>query len=318
MRTPYDTWFGPDAFDATYGYDLDALLAAGAPDEPDGFAEFWTALYARALAVDPEPVVRPVPGRPGWHDAEFTSLDGVRLGGWLWLPPDGVVSRAVVVGHGYGGRDEPDEDLALPGAAVLFAASRGLPSRGLVPGIPAVGAEHVLHGIGSRDTYVHGGSVADVWCAASALLTLVPSLSRVGHAGASFGGGIGALALPWDDRFDRGALTVPSFGNHDLRLTMPCTGSGEAVRQHVARHPEAREVLRFFDAATAARRLRIPMLVAPALWDPAVPPPGQFAVHNAIPGPKQLVVLGAGHTEYPDQAADDERLRAALRTFLLA
>lgn len=317
MPAPYDAWFGPDAFDATHGYDLDALLAVEAPDEPAGFTEFWTALYERARAVDTAPVARPADG-PGWHDVEFTSLDGVRLGGWLWLPPDGV-ERAVVVGHGYGGRDLPDPGLALPGTAVLFAASRGLPTRGLVPGIPSVGAEHVLHGIESAATYVHGGCVADVWCAASALLALLSSPpSRVGYAGASFGGGIGALALPWDDRFDRGALTVPSFGNHDLRLAMPCTGSGEAVRVHVAEHPEARDVLRFFDAATAARRLRVPMLVAPALWDPAVPPPGQFAVHNAIPGDKELVVLTAGHTEYPDQAADDERLRAAVRAFLLS
>ncbi|TDD64613.1 acetylxylan esterase [Jiangella aurantiaca] len=315
---PYDAWFGPDAFDATYGYDQAALLTVGASAEPAGFAGFWTTLYERALAVDPAPASRPVPGRPGWHDVEFTSLDGVRLGGWLWLPPDRV-ERAVVVGHGYGGREEPDPGLALPGTAVLFAASRGLPMRGLVPGIPAVSAEHVLHGIASAETYVHGGSAADVWCAASALLALLPEPpDRVAYAGASFGGGIGALALPWDDRFDRGALTVPSFGNHDLRLTMPCTGSGEAVRLHVARHPAAREVLRFFDAATAARRLRIPMLVAPALWDPAVPPPGQFAVHNAIPGPKQLVVLAAGHAEYPDQPADDARLGAALRSFLLS
>lgn len=318
MPPPYDAWFGPDAPDATYGYDLDALLAVGAPAEPPGFAEFWTALHERALAVDPDPATRPAPGRPGWHDVSFTSLDGVRLGGWLWLPPDGV-ERAVVAGHGYGGRDEPDPELALPGTAVLFAASRGLPARGLVPGIPAVSAEHVLHGIESAATYVHGGCVADVWCAASALLALLPEPPpRVGYTGGSFGGGIGALALPWDDRFDRGALTVPSFGHHDLRLTMPCTGSGEAVRRHVARHPEAREVLRFFDAATAARRIRVPMLVAPALWDPAVPPPGQFAVHNAIPGAKELVVLAAGHTDYPDQAADDERLTAALRSFLLS
>lgn len=317
MTLPYDDWFGPDAFDATYGYDLDALLAVDAPAEPAGFAEFWTSLYARALAVDTAPVVRPA-AQPGWHDVEFTSLDGVRLGGWLWLP-SGDVERAVVVGHGYGGRAQPDEGLDLPGTAVLFAALRGLPERGLVPGIPSVSGEHVLHGIESAATYVHGGCVADVWCAASALLALLPSPpSRVAYAGGSFGGGIGALALPWDERFDRGALTVPSFGQHDLRLTMPCTGSGEAVRLHVARHPEAREVLRFFDAATAARRLRIPMLVAPALWDPSVPPPGQFAVHNAIPGEKELVVLPAGHAEYPGQDAEDERRGAALRAFLLS
>lgn len=317
MTAPYDEWFGPDAFDATYGYDRAALEAVGAPPEPAGFAEFWTTLYGRARGVDPAPVTRQVPGRPGLHDVEFTSLDGVRLGGWLVLPPDGVAERALVVGHGYGGRDEPDLELVPPGTAALFAAARGLPQRGLVPGIPAVAAEHVLHGIEAVETYVHGGCAADVWCAASALLALLPQPpDRLVFVGGSFGGGIGALALPWDDRFDAGALHVPSFGNHDLRLTMPCTGSGEAVRRYVAERPEARDVLRFFDAATAAGRLRMPMVVAPALWDPAVPPPGQFAVHNAIPGPKELVVFSAGHADYPDEAADTKRYLDAIRRLL--
>jgi cephalosporin-C deacetylase len=109
---------------------------------------------------------------------------------------------------------------------------------------------------------------------------------------------------------------VPSFGNHDLRLSMRCEGSGEAVRRHAAAHPEAREVLRFFDAATAATRLTIPTLVAPALADAVVPPPGQFAVHNALPGPAELVVLGSGHAEGPAAEADHDRYVAAARAFL--
>src|SRR5690606_34897237 len=121
-----------------------------------------------------------------------------------------------------------------------------------------------------------------------------------------------------DDRFNAGVLRVPSFGNHDLRLTMPCTGSGESVRRYVADHPETREVLRFFDAATAARRIRIPMLLAPARWDPAVPPPGQFAVCNAVAGPTSLVVAHAGHTVYPLEDEDRARYLAAVREFLAA
>jgi cephalosporin-C deacetylase len=29
------------------------------------------------------------------------------------------------------------------------------------------------------------------------------------------------MALPWDDRFQRAYLEVPSFGNHPLRVQMP-------------------------------------------------------------------------------------------------
>ncbi|MEZ5576382.1 MAG: hypothetical protein R3F44_12440 [Candidatus Competibacteraceae bacterium] len=40
------------------------------------------------------------------------------------------------------------------------------------------------------------------------------------------------------------------------------------------------------------------MHVAAARFDPAVPPPGQFAVYNALAGPKELFVLRAGHFDH--------------------
>ena len=306
-------------FDPTYGYDLDALLRVPAPEEePDDFEAVWRRRYEQARAIRPAPEIRP--SGVGSDDVQvfdvtFTSAGGVRIGGWLTLPRRGTVQRGVVVGHGYGGRDRPELQLPIRGAAALFPCARGL-GCSRRPDIPDNAARHVLHGIESRDTYVHGGCAADVWCAASALLELVPEASgRLDYLGGSFGGGIGALALPWDERFDRAHLSVPSFGNHPLRLTLPCTGSGEAVRIYHRTHGEAIDVLRYFDAATAARRLRIPTLVAAALFDPAVPPPGQFAVYNALPGPKELFVLRAGHFDYPEAAAESKSLFERLSRF---
>jgi cephalosporin-C deacetylase len=175
---------------------------------------------------------------------------------------------------------------------------------------------HVLHGIESRETYIHGGCAADIWCAASALIEMVAEAAqRLDYIGGSFGGGIGALALPWEERFTAAHLAVPSFGNHPLRLTLPCVGSGESVRQHHTSHPELVEVLRYFDAAIAARHIKMPAQVAAALFDPAVPPPGQFAVYNAIPEPKELFVLAAGHFAHPDESLESERLTADLTRF---
>jgi cephalosporin-C deacetylase len=225
----------------------------------------------------------------------------------VW-PADGGVDQAVVVGHGYGGRTEPDLTTVPEHAAAIFPVARGLESRGVLAGIPSKSAEHVLHGIDSVDTYVHGGCAADVWCAASALLALLPvAPEKLSYLGGSFGGGIGALALPWDHRFTAAALRMPSFGHHPLRLTLPCTGSGEAVRQYARKHPEVRDVLRYYDAAVAARHLRIPTLLGPSLWDPAVPPPGQFAVCNAVAGDKELFAFTAGHTDYPGDAEEADR-----------
>ena len=96
---------------------------------------------------------------------------------------------------------------------------------------------------------------------------------------------------------------------------MPCVGSGEAIRHYHRNCGDVLEVLRYFDAASAARYLHIPMLLAPALFDPAVPPPGQFSICNAIAGAKRLFVLQAGHYDHPRKAAEDRRLHASLTAF---
>ncbi|ATL30218.1 acetylxylan esterase [Streptomyces formicae] len=321
-------------FDPAYGHTLDDLLAVPAPPAPADFAAFWRARHEAARAVPTAPVVGPVEEvRDGVrvHGVTYTSVGGVRVGGWLVLPDDGPVEHGpvehgFVVGHGYGGRDEPGPDvpLPLPRSAALLPCVRGMETRGRRPGIPSRADEHVLHGIGSRDTYVLADCVADLWCAASALLELVPGLTggdggerqpSLGYLGESFGGGLGALALPWDDRFAAAQLTVPTFGNHPLRLTLPCVGSGEAVRAYHREHPEVTGVLRYFDAATAATYLRVPTLTAPALFDPSVPPPGQFAVHNAIAGPRELHVLEAGHFAYEGTERETKALRDARERF---
>ncbi|MCX4660323.1 acetylxylan esterase [Streptomyces uncialis] len=315
-------------FDPAYGYTPARLLGVSAPPAPAGFDAFWRARYAAARAVAPEPRVGPVEvedERDGVRVRRVTyaSTGGIRTGGWLVLPADGrAVTHGFVIGHGYGGRDTPPPELPLPlaGAAALLPCVRGMGRLGRLPGIPDTADAHVLHGISARDTYVLGDCVADLWCAASALLELVPELAgpgapRLGYVGESFGGGLGALALPWDERFGAAQLTVPTFGNHPLRLTLPCVGSGEAVRAHRAGHPGVTEVLRWYDAATAATRLRTPTLVAPALFDPAVPPPGQFAVYNALAGPRELHVLTAGHFEHPGTRSEYAALDAARRRF---
>ena len=306
--------------DPTYGHTLDTLLQVGAPPEPDDLTEFWTGRYAQARSVDTAAVMHPsADTMAGFdvYDVEYTSTGGVRLGGWLAVPSDGRVERGLVHSHGYGGRLAPEAVVPVDRAAVLFPCARGLGARGLVDGIPSTAEEHVLHGIGSRETYVHGGCAADVWCAVSALCDLVPAAAaRIDYLGGSFGGGIGALAAPWDPRIASVCLSVPSFGNHPLRVTLPCTGSGEAVRRHVADHPEALGTLRYFDAAATARHLRVPTHVAAALADPAVPPPGQFAVHNALPGPRELFVRAFGHTEHPGMADEATALLASQRAFL--
>jgi cephalosporin-C deacetylase len=313
----------PYAFDPTYGLALDDLRATVPPPAPPRFDDLWRARYLRALGVKPQPQLRDSTSRhPKWfvQDIVYTSTDEFPIGGWLLLPRDGNVARGLVVGHGYGGRDQPDFDIPLERTAVLFPCFRGL-SRSSRPPISTDPTWHVLHDIDKPERYILGGCVEDVWVAVSVLTGLYPQLAgRIGYSGTSFGGGIGALAIPFDERIDRGHLVVPTFGNMPLWLSLPTVGSGHSVQNYQRAHGDVLETLRVFDSATAATRIEIPMIVAVARFDPAVAPPCQFSVANALPSSNhhEIIVLDAGHFDYPGQAEQHALLTEKVREFFKA
>jgi cephalosporin-C deacetylase len=305
-------------FDPSYGYDLDGLLAVEPPPEPPGFAAFWSARYEEALKVDPSPRLNPS-GYTRWGfrtwDLEYCSTDGFPIRGWLLEPEQGAVGRGFIVGHGYGGIERPNFELPCTDAVYLVPCFRGL-CRSSRPPISQSPFWHVLHDIDKRDSYILRGCVEDLWTGVSALLQLYAQLQgRLGYMGISFGGGVGALAMPWEPRIARGHLNVPTFGHHPLRLRLPTTGSGASVQALARRNVHVTETLAYYDAAVAARYIRQPMHVAAALFDPAVAPPGQFAVYNALPGRKHLFVFTAGHFAHPESAAEDRKLLSELRGF---
>ena len=308
----------PFAFDPTYGMTEGDLLAIRPPQAPPEFDDFWKGRYRRALAVDPKPALRrSKSAHPDWHvlDITYASTGGFPIGGWLLLPRAGSIRRGLVVGHGYGGRDQPDFDLPVSETALLFPCFRGL-SRSARPPIPSDPSGHVLQDIDRPDDYIIGGCVEDLWLAVSALLALYPWLSgHIGYSGISFGGGIGALAIPFDQRIARGHLVVPTFGDRKAWLTLPTVGSANAAQAYAATHPTVYETLRLFDAAVAAQRITVPMLTAVARFDPAVAPPCQFAVANALPKYNETFILDAGHFDYDGSAAQAAVLRDKVRQF---
>jgi len=310
----------PESFDPSYGYSQADLLQVGVPAEHESFRQFWETAYNKAQQIAPLPVVRDT-GRTeaNWRifDINYRSTDNMSIGGWLLIPDTGKVKRGFVIGHGYGGRDEPDTHLPFKNAALLFPCCRGI-SRTPLPNISADPNWHVLHNIDQPDRYVHRGCVEDTWLGVSALLRLFPQVEgHLGYLGVSFGGGIGALALAWDKRVQRAHFKVPSFGNHPIRLTLPTYGSGASVTRYHNQHPEKTfKTLRLFDAAVAATHIDIPVFCACALRDPFVAPPGQFSIYNALSGTKKLQVLQAGHEDnYPGEAKDEEKLLRKLRKF---
>ena len=108
-------------------------------------------------------------------DIEFAGLLGNRIGGWLTKPRGQPVRRGFLIGHGYGGRGEPDLAPPADDAATIQPVCTGLPTRSLHDGIPSTGGQHVLHGIARRETYVHRFCAMDLWRAASVLHEAVPA-----------------------------------------------------------------------------------------------------------------------------------------------
>ncbi len=306
-------------FDPTYGYSLDQLLAIKTPKEPKDFESFWQKRYERALAVAPQPHATVISeDTQGWRvfDIGYSSTDNFPIRGWLLVPASGAVKRGFIVGHGYGGRNEPDFHLPFKDAALLFICCRGL-ARSAQPSISSEPKWHVLHDIDRKDHYILGGCVEDIWLAVTVLLTLFPGLAgHLGYLGISFGGGIGALALAWESRISKGHLNIPTFGHQPLRLRLATNGSANSVQQYYQKHKkQALQVLRYYDAALAAKRMAMPVHCACAKYDPCVAPPGQFAIYNALPGEKQLFILDAGHHNYSNQAQQERELIKELDEF---
>ena len=297
---PFDTWFPDAAFDGSYGHTLASLRHVPPVPPFAGFENGWRRWRAEAALVDAAPTVLSSTRNDGRDVAivEHAGADGIRLRSWVVSPEAGRTARVGVVhGHGYGGRDAVDLARVPADAAAIFPVARGLGALNAGVGAPEPRPEHVVAGIARPETTVLGLCARDLWLAADTLTHLAGDVPLY-YVGESFGGGIGAMALPWDDRYVGATLIVPSFGQYDERLAVPCLGSGEDVRHYVAAHPEAREVLRWFDASTSLAFADVPVRIEAALWDQYVPPQGQFAVASAA-RMLELEVLPAGHAEYP-------------------
>lgn len=302
-------------FDPTYGYDEAALRAIQPPSEVGGFVDFWRATYAETVALPLRTALIDSEASHRSHrirTVEFDTLGGFRVGGWLLEPRDGVPETLLVQGHGYGGRENPDGLIPRRAAVLLFCAP-GF-HRSARADVPAQADAHVVHGIAHRETYLIRFCVAAIWSAGSVLRERYPHLP-LQYVGGSFGGGLGALAMPWDPRISAGFLEVPTFGHHPLRLQCPCVGSGESVRRWRVDHPDVVNVLCFYDAAVAAAHISVPVICAPALFDPAVPPPGQWAVANALPK-GEIIALTAGHFDHPANAKDQIELHRRVRMLI--
>ena len=305
--------------DPNKSYPLENLLNISSPPSPKGFDEFWQNAYqaTRAYKVSIE-LTDTGENRSHWkiYKLSFVSTNAIKINGWLLVPSKGEVKRAMIVGHGYGGRDAPDFHLPFPDTAIYFPCCRGISLSSHYP-ISQDPYWHVIHDIDKKDQYILRGCVEDTWLSVSALEMLYPHLAnKIFYMGMSFTGGIGVLALAQDTRIAKAHFNVPTFGNHKLRLRIPTQGSGKSLQDFYHREPyKLIRTLRYYDAANAAKRIKVPTHFALALRDSVVTPPGQFAIYNQIPDKKSLFVLDAGHDNYENQDQQHAELLKELEEF---
>jgi cephalosporin-C deacetylase len=304
-------------FDPSYGYDLEQLMRCKPSIPPADFSDFWQLKYQQALNISPRLNLKDTGDVINhWRifDCSYDSTDGIRIGGWLLLPEGNQVDNAIVWAHGYGGIEEPDTSWNLSNTALLIPCFRGI-SLSAHPPFSRDPYWHVLHNIQDKHQYVLGGCVQDIWCGISALLTLLPNISnRIGFVGSSLGGGLGVFASAFDKRIKRCHFHVPTFGNTELRLSLPTIGSTLALIDYADKRVIS-PTLPYFDASCAAQYLTQPTHWALALFDPFVAPPGQFSIYNGYQGNKALFLLDAGHFDYPNKTEQSHRLRKEVENF---
>ena len=280
-------------------FDLDELLKIEAPPPPADFDEFWRRTYREATEKVPAYRVE----REVWSPTagvkilqlRFTSHDGFDIGLWIARPEQST--GGLVIGQGYGNPSTPPTS-ENPGLTVAMPCVRGLGISQCAE-IPWQPAAHAGYGIRSRETYVIRGAVTDIWEAASVLADLFPDTAdNLNYTGGSLGGGLGAILLPWDARFKAGEINVPTLAG-PMQFAYGgdgTSGPGTTRRNAALSDPECMRALSYFDGASAARRIRIPILMTPALSDHSNPPPAQFAIANAIPEAYRIMrVREVGH-----------------------
>lgn len=295
------------AFDPRYGYDEEKLRAVSAPlDEPADFDRFWENAYAKAQEVPLDLKLKALPCSVEGQlllQVSYTVWPDYRVGGWLYLPENTQnLKLGIVVGHGYGGREGPDTPLCRNDRAVLLPVAPGF-DLSQDPRLPRNdSSKHVLYGIESKETYLLLSCVAALWRAIDVLIEISKGkLNDFHYVGGSFGGGLGGLMLPWEKRYRSAELRQVTFAFQHFRLRNDCNGSGKAVRERWLQDPAIEEVLRYYDAATHLQKVELPIHFECALFDPSVPPPGQWAAANAHAGPKKIFAAPHGHLDYEQE-----------------
>ena len=224
-----------------------------------------------------------------WREIAWKSKNGVRIQGWLLIPPNNVGSRPwPLITHVHGGPGSPYtnafaeyfdgwpypfELLAQRGVAVFFPNYRGTLTYGRDVAIPSHWDEEPATDVITGIEHLIETGMADPM--------------RLGLAGHSFGAWVGPLVMSRDRRFIVGSfaegspnqlmtyLMMPDFLNKGLHV--PTIGRGSSLHQDARLYVQASPDLHFVGLRTAT------------LWEAGV----HSLATLSIPGAKATRKAGA-------------------------
>ena len=261
------------------------LLAIRGEEPVQGFEEFWRKQYERAVNCKLDYTVEGEVWSPysniKIYRVSFISCDGFKIGMWVSRPEKSCGGHINI--HGYTNEIRPHapQDLSLS-TAVPCVPGLGI---SMCKEVPWQLQYHAAYGFEDPEKYVIISGVRNIWMSISILIDMFPDVKdNITCSGGSLGGAMGALSVPWDARIKAAELSVPTLGGRIMMEYLGKPTDPSYVRAMKAQESESN--MRTFDlcnAASAARYIRVPVLVTPAICDNNVPPPGQFAVANSIP-----------------------------------
>ena len=285
----------------------------------EGFRAFWEKQYADARNWKCSYTIESELWSPEKecriYRFRFNSIDGFSIGGWISRPA--VSTGGALIAHGYGNPAIPSV-VASPGRTSICPCVRGL-GLSQCKEIPWQTARHAEYGFEDPEKYVITGGVRDLWSALTIMLDMFPDTAdNIVCCGGSLGGGMGAMCIPWDERIHYGDLNIPTLGGR-IVLNYPTSpdGPGESRRLKALASEAGLRVIDFCNASAAAQFIRVPTIITPALSDKVVPPPGQFAVANAIPEAFRIMrIREVGHAQATEadclMAKELEKIREQL------
>lgn len=275
---------------------------------PPDFDGFWHATRAALARVPAAPERRREAVRGGMvlERVTFASLGGVRIGAYLISWPGTPPRPLVVHSHGYDSQCAPMWEWAHTGIDVLGVDVRGHGASAAALAEPSPSG-YVLTGIESPESSVLRGAACDHVRALEVARALVsPSPSRVVLHGMSLAGALAIWTQGLTGAADLVVAGVPSFSWPEGRRLFVLAGSGAETSAYLAARPawveeDVMAVLRYFDTASFAERVRCPVLIGIGERDEVVPAPTVEAVAARLAGASEVMYFPVSHSDSPEE-----------------